>query len=91
MLQEVNTTEISLRSKNGTTLWTRASPCLPTPEDEAFPLQVLTPPLTRELAQMPEVIQIEATGLGGKDLGVIGHGTFPSERTLKDKISMGLH
>ena len=31
MLQEVNTTEISLRSKNGTTLWTRASPCLPTP------------------------------------------------------------
>ena len=70
MLQEVNTTEISLRSKNGTTLWTRASPCLPTPEDDAFPLQVLTPPLTRELARMPEVIQIEATGLGGKNLGV---------------------
>ena len=62
MLQEVNTTEISLRSKNGTTLWTRASPCLPTPVDDAFPLQVLTPPLTREHAQMPEVIQIEATG-----------------------------
>ena len=72
MLQEVNTTEISLRSKNGTTLWTRASPCLPTPVDEAFPLQVLTPPLTREHAQMPKVIQIEATGLGGKDLGVEG-------------------
>ena len=72
MLQEVNTTEISLRSKNGTTLWTRASPCLPTPVDDAFPLQVLTPPLTREHAQMPEVIQIEATGLGGKDLGVEG-------------------
>ena len=48
MLQEVNTTELSLRSKNGTTLWTRASPCLPTPEDDAFPLQVLTPPLTRD-------------------------------------------
>ena len=72
MLQEVNTTEISLRSKNGTTLWTRASPCLPTPGDEAFPLQVLTPPLTRGHAQMPEVIQIEATGLGGKDLGMEG-------------------
>ena len=72
MLQEVNTTEISLRSKNGTTLWTRASPCLPTPVDEAFPLQVLTPPLTRGHAQMPEVIQIEATGLGGKDLGMEG-------------------
>ena len=72
MLQKVNTTEISLRSKNGTAHWTRASPCLPTPVDEAFPLQVLTPPLTREHAQMPEVIQIEATGLGGKDLGVEG-------------------
>ena len=70
MLQEVNNTELSLRSKNGTTLWTRASPCLPTPEDDAFPLQVLTPPPTRELARMPEVIQIEATGLGGKNLGV---------------------
>ena len=54
---------------------------------EAFPLQVLTPPLTRGHAQMPEVIQIEATGLGGKDLGMEG----PSERTLKDKMSMGLH
>ena len=70
MLQEVNNTELSLRSKNGTTLWTRASPCIPTPEDDAFPLQVLTPPPTRELARMPEVIQIEATGLGGKNLGV---------------------
>ena len=72
MLQAVNTTEISLRSKTGTTLWTRASPCLPTPVDDAFPLQVLTPPLTREHTQMPEVIHIEATGLGGKDLGVEG-------------------
>ena len=72
MLQAVNATEISLRSKNGTTLWTRASPSLPTPVDDAFPLQVLTPPLTREHAQMPEVIHIEATGLGGKDLGVEG-------------------
>ena len=72
MLQAVNTTEISLRSKNGTTLWTRASPRLPTPVDDAFPLQVLTPPLTREHAQMPEVVHIEATGLGGKDLGVEG-------------------
>ena len=53
-----------------TTLWTRANPCLPTPEDDAFPLQVLTPPPSRELARMPEVVQIEATGLGGKNLGV---------------------
>ena len=68
MLQAVNTTEISLRSKNGTTLWTRASPRLPIPVDDEFPLQVLTPPLTRDHAQMPEVVHIEATGLGGKDL-----------------------
>ena len=72
MLQAVNTTEISLRSKNGTTLWTRASPRLPIPVGDEFPLQVLTPPLTREHAQMPEVVHIEATGLGGKDLGVEG-------------------
>ena len=72
MLQAVNTTEISLRSKNGTTLWTRASPRLPIPVDNDFPLQVLTPPLTRDHAQMPEVVHIEATGLGGKDLGVEG-------------------
>ena len=72
MLQAVNTTEISLRSKNGTTLWTRASPRLPIPVDDEFPLQVLTPPLTRDHAQMPEVVHIEATGLGGKDLGVEG-------------------
>ena len=72
MLQAVNTTEIFLRSKNGTTLWTRASPRLPIPVDDEFPLQVLTPPLTRDHAQMPEVVNIEATGLGGKDLGVVG-------------------
>ena len=40
--------------------------------DDEFPLQVLTPPLTRDHAQMPEVVHIEATGLGGKDLGVEG-------------------
>ena len=33
---------------------------------------MLTPPLTRDHAQMPEVVNIEATGLGGKDLGVVG-------------------
>ena len=71
MLQAVNTTEISLRSKNGTTLWTRASPRLPIPVDDEFPLQVLTPPLTKNHAQMPEVVNTEATGLGGKDLRVV--------------------
>ena len=42
------------------------------PVDDEFPLQVLTPPLTRDHAQMPEVVNIEATGLGGKDLRVVG-------------------
>ena len=68
----MNTTEIFLKSKNGTTLWTRACSRLPVPVDDEFPLQVLTPPLTRDHAQMPEVVNIEATGLGGKDLGVVG-------------------
>ena len=72
MLQNVNTTEIFLKSKNGTTLWTRACSRLPNPVEDEFPLQVLTPPLTRDHAQMPEVVNIEATGLGGKDLGVVG-------------------
>ena len=72
MLQAVNTTEIFLKSKNGTTLWTKAYSRLPIPVDDEFPLRVLTPPLTRDHAQMPEVVNIEATGLGGKDLGVVG-------------------
>ena len=72
MLQAVNTTEIFLKSKNGTTLWTKACSRLPISLDDEFPLRVLTPPLTRDHAQMPEVVNIEATGLGGKDLGVVG-------------------
>ena len=72
MLQAVNTAEIFLKSKNGATLWTKACSRLPIPLDDEFPLRVLTPPLTRGHAQMPEVVNIEATGLGGKDLGVVG-------------------
>ena len=72
MLQAVNTAEIILKSKNGTTVWTKACSRLPIPLDDEFPLRVLTPPLTRDHAQMPEVVNIEATGLGGKDLGVVG-------------------
>ena len=71
ILQAVNTAEI-LKSKNGTTLWTKACSRLPIPLDDEFPLRVLTLPLTRDHAQMLEVVNIEATGLGGKDLGVVG-------------------
>ena len=66
ILQSVNTAEIILKSKNGATLWTwtKASPSLPIPLDDEFPLRVLAPPLTRDQAHMPEVVHIEATGLG---------------------------
>ena len=70
ILQSVNTAEIILKSKNGATLWTKASPSLPIPLDDEFPLRVLAPPLTRDQAHMPEVVHIEATGLGGKDIGL---------------------
>ena len=72
MLNGVNTAEIILKSKHGTTLWTKACSRLPIPLDDEFPLRVLAPPLTRDHAHMPEVVNIEATGLGGKDLGVLG-------------------
>ena len=72
MLQSVNTAEIILKSKHGTTLWTKACSRLPIPLDDEFPLRVLAPPLTRDQAHMPEVVHIEATGLGGKDIGLPG-------------------
>ena len=89
MLQAVNTTEIFLKSKNGTTLWTRTSSRLPIPVDDEFPLQVLTPPLTRDHAQMPEVVNIEATGLGGKDLGVVGPWDISIRTDPEGQMSMG--
>ena len=39
------------------------------PQDDEFPLRVLVPPLNRDQAHMPEVVHIEATGLGGKIIG----------------------
>ena len=81
MLQSVNTAEIILKSKHGTTLWTKACSRLPIPLDDDFPLRVLAPPLTRDQAHMPEVVHIEATGLGGKDIGLPVNGTSLSELT----------
>ena len=72
ILQSVSTAEIILKSKNGATLWTKASASLPIPLDDEFPLRVLAPPLNRDQAHMPEVVHIEATGLGGKDIGLPG-------------------
>ena len=70
ILQSVSTAEIILKSKNGATLWTKASVSLPIPLDDEFPLRVLASPLNRDQAHMPEVVHIEATGLGGKDIGL---------------------
>ena len=66
ILQSVRTADVILKSKNGATLWTKASAGLPIPRDDEF---VLAPPLNRDQAHMPEVVHIEATGLGGKDIG----------------------
>ena len=63
---------IILKSKHGATLWTKACPRLPIPLDDGFPLHALAPPLTRDQAHMPKVVHIEATGLGGKDIGLPG-------------------
>ena len=64
----------------------RTSSRPPTPVDDEFPLQVLTPPLTRDYAQMPEIVNIEATGLGGKDLGVVGPWDISIRTDLKDNF-----
>ena len=70
ILQSVRTADEILKSKNGATLWTKASASLPIPLDDEFPLRVLVPPLNRDQAHMSEVVHIEATGLGGKDIGL---------------------
>ena len=71
ILQSVRTADVILKSKNGATLWTKASAGLPIPQDDEFPLRVLVPPVNRDQAHMPEVVHIEATGLGGKDIGFL--------------------
>ena len=63
----VQTAIVTVESSEGTTLWTRDSVCLPTPQDDEFPLRLLVHPKTRDQSHLPEVLQ--ATGLGGRDLG----------------------
>ena len=53
----------------GITLWTRDSVCFPEPQANDFPLRLLVHPETRDQTHMPDVLHIEATGLGGRDLG----------------------
>ena len=51
-----------------TALWTRDSVCLPEPQDDEFPLRLLVHPETRDQSHLPDVLHVEATGLGGRDL-----------------------
>ena len=64
-----NGANVTLESSNGTTLWTRNSVCLPEPQDDEFPLRLLVHPKTRDQSHLPDVLHVEATGLGGRDLG----------------------
>ena len=69
ILEQVCTANVTLESLHGTTLWTRSSVCLPEPLDDEFPLRLLVHPATRDQSHLPEVLHVEATGLGGRDLG----------------------
>ena len=69
ILELVQTATVTVESSCGTTLWTKDSVCLPMPQDEEFPLRLLVHPTTRDQSHLPEVVHVEATGLGGRDLG----------------------
>ena len=43
--------------------------CGPTPQDDEFPLRLLVHPKTRDQSHLPDVLHVEATGAGGRDLG----------------------
>ena len=69
ILEQVSTANVTLESSQGTTLWTRGSVCLPEPQNDEFPLRLLVHPATRDQSHLPETLHVEATGLGGRDLG----------------------
>ena len=69
ILEVVQTATVTVESSVGTTLWTRDSVRLPTPQDDEFPLRLLVHPKTRDQSHLPDVLHVEATGLGGRDLG----------------------
>ena len=69
ILESVRTATVTVESAGGTTLWTKDSVGLPTPQDDEFPLRLLVHPPTRDQSHLPEVVHVEATGLGGRDLG----------------------
>ena len=69
ILELVQTANVTVESSNGTTLWTRDSVCVPVPQEDEYPLRLLVHPPTRDQSHLPDVLHVEATGLGGRDLG----------------------
>ena len=69
ILELVQTATVTVEFAGGTTLWTKDSVGLPTPQDDEFPLRLLVHPPTRDQSRLPDVVHVEATGLGGRDLG----------------------
>ena len=64
ILELVRTANVTVESLSGTTLWTRDSVCVPVPQDDEFPLRLLVHPKARDQSH-----HVEATSLGGRDLG----------------------
>ena len=69
ILEQVLTANVTVESSQGTTLWTRDSVCFPDPQQDEFPLRLLVHPETRDQSHLPDTLHVEATGLGGRDLG----------------------
>ena len=60
---------LTVVSATGVTLWTRDSVAWPEVLDEEFPLRLLVHPEVPPSSHLPDVLHIETTGLGGRDLG----------------------
>ena len=69
MLELVDTAALIVVSADGCTLWTRGTATWPELQDSDFPLRILVHPEVRTQSHLPDVLNVEATGLGGRDLG----------------------
>ena len=69
ILELVQTATVTVESAGGTTLWTKDSVCLRTPQNDEFPLRLLVHLPTRDQSHLPDVVHVEATSLGGRNLG----------------------
>ncbi len=69
MLTSVETANVTVTSVIGCTLWTRGKGSLPEVDIGDFPVKILVLPEVRSQRNLPDTLDIEATGLGGRDLG----------------------